>query len=54
MLRLRDELAARLDTWHAAAAADDRAEVIPIRSLVATQYGALLACARHLHAGSPS
>ena len=54
VLRLRDELAVRLDRWHAEAAADDRAEVIPIRSLVATQYGALLACARHLNAGNPT
>lgn len=54
VLRLRDDLAARLDAWHVEAAAADKAEVIAIRSLVATQYGALLACARHLHTGNPA
>jgi hypothetical protein len=54
VLRLREEMAVRLDEWHAEAAGQVQAEVIPIRSLVATQYGALLACARHLHAGTPS
>jgi hypothetical protein len=54
VLALRDDLAVRLDDWHARAAIEDRSEVIPIRSLVATQYGALLASARHLHAGGPS
>ena len=53
VLALRDELRDRLEEWHAAAAAADRAEVLPIRSLVATQYGALLACAHHLHHGTP-
>jgi hypothetical protein len=53
VLALRDELRDRLGEWHAAAAAADRAEVLPIRSLVATQYGALLACAHHLHHGTP-
>jgi len=54
VLELRDELRGRLDHWHAEAAAADRAEPLPIRSLVATQYGALLACARHLTNGSPA
>jgi len=49
----RDTMAPLLDKWHEEAAAADRTEVLPIRSLVATQYGALLAAARHLHAGSP-
>lgn len=53
VLALRDELRERLDGWHATAAAADRAEVLPIRSLVATQYGALLASAHHLHHGAP-
>jgi zinc carboxypeptidase len=53
VLAARDDLRERLEGWHAAAAAADRAEVIPIRSLVATQYGALLAGAHHLHHGTP-
>lgn len=54
VLALREELRERLDGWHASAAAADQAEVLPIRSLVATQYGALLASAHHLHHGNPA
>ncbi|GAA0956569.1 M14 family zinc carboxypeptidase [Frigoribacterium faeni] len=50
--RLADETAALYATWQAAAAAVDRAEVIPIASLVGVQYGAVLAAAAHLAAAS--
>ena len=53
VLATRDELRRTLDAWHAEADAVDDTEVLPIRSLVATQYGALLACAHHLHHGTP-
>lgn len=53
VLALRDDFRGRLDVWHHEAAASDRTHVLPIRALVSTQYGALLACARQLRAGSP-
>jgi hypothetical protein len=46
--RLADETAALYATWQSEAAAVDRAEVIPIASLVGVQYGAVLAAAAHL------
>jgi hypothetical protein len=46
--RLAEEAAVLYATWQAEAAADDRAEVIPIASLVGVQYGAVLAAAAHL------
>ena len=46
--RLSEEAGVLHATWQADAAADDRAEVIPIASLVGVQYGAVLAAAAHL------
>jgi Zinc carboxypeptidase len=51
---VRSELARvteRYDTWVREAVADSAAEPIPIRSLVATQYAAIVATARHLTPG---
>jgi hypothetical protein len=47
---VRHELAALHAAW-CAAAAGTSAEALPIRSLVAVQYGSVLAAAAHLHAG---
>jgi hypothetical protein len=49
--RLVDETAVLYAAWQAEAAAVDRAEVIPISSLVGVQYGTVLAAAAHLAAG---
>ena len=42
------EVAATFDAWAAEAAADNKAEAIPIRDLVAVQVGAILATAQHV------
>jgi hypothetical protein len=42
------EVSATFDAWAAEAAADNKAEAIPIRDLVAVQAGAILATARHV------
>lgn len=47
--RERARLAERFEVYLAEAVADSSAEALPIRSLVATQYGALTATANHLH-----
>jgi hypothetical protein len=44
----RARLATRYDEWIAEAAAAGSAEPIPIRSLVANQYAAMVATAHHL------
>lgn len=48
LLIARDLTHEHLEAWHAEAAAADHAVTLPIRALVATQYGALLAAADHL------
>jgi len=49
----RADLADRYAGWCAAATAATPAEPIPIRSLVATQYAAVVAAAAHLAAATP-
>jgi hypothetical protein len=48
--RQLDRVSARYDAWLADAVAASRAVPIPIRNLVATQYAALVASARHVSA----
>lgn len=54
VLGLRDNVRGRVDDWHVLADGADQLERIPIRSLVATQYGALIASAHHLSGETPS
>lgn len=51
LLAAREDMRAHQEQWHQLAEAADEVERLPIRALVATQYGALVASARHLHHG---